>query len=87
MPNWPGLVAVRYCRERATGADTPTAVAATMATAGRTVALSGSTVAVALAGLLVFSEPIMRNRKRGNTPVPRVASKTVVSADANSDRL
>src|SRR2546423_9046095 len=55
------LVITRFRRERAHAATIPDAVAATMATSGRTVALSGLTVAVALAGLLVFAEPVVRS--------------------------
>jgi len=55
------LVITRYRRERTTGGTVHEAVAATMATSGRTVALSGVTVAAALAGLLLFAEPVVRS--------------------------
>ncbi|MBI3685871.1 MAG: MMPL family transporter [Actinobacteria bacterium] len=67
------LLLTRFRRERAAGIDVRTAVAVTMATAGRTVAFSGLTVAVALAGLLVFSEPIMRSMAYGGIGAVGVA--------------
>lgn len=45
---------------RATAAARVDALAATMATAGRTVLFSGVTVAISLAGLLVFQAPLLR---------------------------
>src|SRR5439155_4048923 len=44
-----------------------------MATSGRTVALSGLTVAVALAGLLVFAEPVVRSMAYGGVGAVAVA--------------
>jgi RND superfamily putative drug exporter len=55
------LVITRFRRERAHATTIAQAVATAMATSGRTVALSGVTVAVALAGLLVFAEPVVRS--------------------------
>jgi RND superfamily putative drug exporter len=59
------LLVTRFRRERAHTASIPEAVTATMATSGRTVALSGVTVAAALAGLLVFAEPVVRSMAYG----------------------
>jgi RND superfamily putative drug exporter len=59
------LLMTRFRRERVAGASVAQAVTVTMSTAGRTVAFSGLTVAVALAGLLVFSEPIVRSMAYG----------------------
>jgi len=53
------LVLTRFREERALGADISTAVARADATAGRTVAVSGLTVAAAMAGLLVFGDPTL----------------------------
>ena len=59
------LVLTRFRRERAGGVGVEEAVEVTMATAGRTVAFSGLTVAVALAGLLAFAEPVVRSMAYG----------------------
>jgi RND superfamily putative drug exporter len=55
------LVVSRFKEERAVDPDVRGAVARTAATAGRTVAYSGLTVAAVLAGLLVFPEPFLRS--------------------------
>jgi RND superfamily putative drug exporter len=55
------LLVSRFREERAHGDDVEAAVTATMATAGRTVAFSGATVAVSLAGLLVFPDDFLRS--------------------------
>jgi putative drug exporter of the RND superfamily len=54
------LMVSRFREERGAGLDRADAVARTMATAGRTVAFSACTVAVALSGLLVFDDPTIR---------------------------
>ncbi|MFD5461740.1 MMPL family transporter [Kitasatospora sp. NPDC127059] len=53
------LMVNRFREERGHGADIAAAVERTAATAGRTVAFSGLTVAVALAGLFVFTSPVL----------------------------
>ncbi|WP_422769052.1 MMPL family transporter [Plantactinospora sp. WMMC1484] len=55
------LMVSRFREERVTAPDVPSAVARTAATAGRTVLFAGLTVAVALAGLLVFPDPFLRS--------------------------
>lgn len=56
------LMVSRFREERrATPDDLPGAIARTTATAGRTVLFSGLTVAVALAGLVVFPDPFLRS--------------------------
>ncbi|WP_067491236.1 MMPL family transporter [Actinomadura hibisca] len=55
------LVVSRFREERRTAPDVAEAVARTCATAGRTVVFSGLTVAVALAGLVVFPDPFLRS--------------------------
>jgi len=55
------LLVSRFREERRTGLDVPTAVRATMRSAGRTVVFSACTVAVALCGLLVFEDPTIRS--------------------------
>ena len=57
------LVVSRYREERASGSEKIDAIAATGGTAGRTVAISGMTVALALAGLLII--PDSSNRAIG----------------------
>ncbi|GAA0655794.1 MMPL family transporter [Kitasatospora atroaurantiaca] len=54
------LMVNRFREERGHGADIAAAVERTAATAGRTVAFSGLTVAVALSGLFVFTSPVLR---------------------------
>ncbi|WP_327676262.1 MMPL family transporter [Kitasatospora sp. NBC_00458] len=53
------LMVNRFREERGHGASIAAAVERTAATAGRTVAFSGLTVAVALAGLFVFTSPVL----------------------------
>ncbi|WP_052681447.1 MMPL family transporter [Saccharothrix sp. ST-888] len=54
------LMVNRFREERGRGAGTAHAVERTAATAGRTIGFSGLTVAVALAGLFVFTSPVFR---------------------------
>jgi RND superfamily putative drug exporter len=67
------LLVARFRRERATAATVADAVAATMTTSGRTVVLSGLTVAVALTGLLIFAEPVVRSMAYGGIGAVAVA--------------
>ena len=55
------FVVRRFREELATGADTRTAVATTLRTAGRTVLFSSLTVAVSLAAMLVFPQYFLRS--------------------------
>ncbi len=55
------LMVNRFREERRTSLDVPGAIARTTASAGRTVMFSGLTVAVALAGLVVFPDPFLRS--------------------------
>jgi trehalose monomycolate/heme transporter len=62
---------------------TEDAVAATVATAGRTIAVSGVTVAVALAGLMLFPETFLRSMGYGGVAtvlVDMLAALTVLPA-------
>jgi RND superfamily putative drug exporter len=54
------LMVSRFREERAGGADVPRAVERTAATAGRTIAFSGLTVAVSLSALMIFDDPTFR---------------------------
>ncbi len=73
----------RFREELERSRDTPQAVAATMATAGRTVAVSGVTVALALSGLLLFPQVFLRSMGIGGIAAVAVAmtvSLTVLPA-------
>ncbi|MGW4463764.1 MMPL family transporter [Micromonospora sp. NPDC004704] len=73
----------RFREEIAHGRSTEDAVARTMATAGRTVAFSGVTVAVSLAGLLIFPMTFLRSMGFGGLSavvVAMVAALTVLPA-------
>ncbi|MCO6009338.1 MMPL family transporter [Actinoallomurus purpureus] len=63
----------RFREELGRGADRPTALANTMATAGRTIAFSGITVTTALAGLLLFPQMFLRSVGIGGMAVVAVA--------------
>ncbi|WP_026401281.1 MMPL family transporter [Actinomadura rifamycini] len=60
-----GLFMVSRYREEIARRDRADALAATMATAGRTVAVSGVTVAVSLSGLLLFDQNFLRSMGYG----------------------
>ena len=67
------LVISRFREERAAGLEIPEAIERTLATAGRTVAFSGLTVAASLCGLLAFAEPFLRSLAWGGIGVVLVA--------------
>ncbi|HJW35640.1 MAG TPA: MMPL family transporter, partial [Actinomycetes bacterium] len=73
------LVISRFREERAAGLDLPVAIERTLATAGRTVAFSGLTVAAALGGLLAFAEPFLRSLAWGGIGVVLVAMVAAVT--------
>ena len=79
-----GLFMVSRFREELTRRDTTAdAVAATVATAGRTIAVSGITVAVALASLMLFPETFLRSMGFGGVAtvlVNMLAALTVLPA-------
>ncbi|GGV12423.1 membrane protein [Actinomadura cremea] len=60
-----GLFMVSRYREEIARRDRADALAATMATAGRTVAVSGVTVAVSLSGLMLFDQTFLRSMGYG----------------------
>lgn len=77
------FIVSRYREELARGAEGPAALAATMATAGRTVAFSGITVAISLAALLFFPQMFLRSMGLGGIAVvlvDMVAALTVLPA-------
>ncbi|WTW94217.1 MMPL family transporter [Streptomycetaceae bacterium NBC_01309] len=70
-----GLFVVRrYREELAGGADVPSAVAATLRTAGRTVLFSALTLAVSLAAMLVFPQYFLRSFAYAGIPVVLLAA-------------
>jgi putative drug exporter of the RND superfamily len=73
------LVVSRFREERGAGLELPDAIERTLATAGRTVAFSGLTVAAALCGLLVFAEPFLRSLAWGGIGVVLVAMTAAVT--------
>lgn len=68
------FVVSRFREELGRGQDVPTALAATMRTAGRTVAVSGTTVAVALVGLTFFPQMFLRSMGYGGVAAVAVAA-------------
>jgi len=73
------LVISRFREERAGGLELPEAIERTLATAGRTVAFSGLTVAASLCGLLAFAEPFLRSLAWGGIGVVLVAMAAAVT--------
>jgi putative drug exporter of the RND superfamily len=73
------LVISRFREERAAGLELPAAIERTLATAGRTVAFSGLTVAASLCGLLAFAEPFLRSLAWGGIGVVVVAMMAAVT--------
>jgi RND superfamily putative drug exporter len=73
----------RFREELAAGHDTPVAIARVMATAGRTVLVSGLTIALALASLLIFPQVFLRSMGLGGVAavlVAMLAALTVLPA-------
>jgi RND superfamily putative drug exporter len=73
----------RFREELRRGAAVPDAVTTTMATAGRTVAVSAVTVAVSLAGLLIFPQTFLKSMGYGGISavlIAAVAALTVLPA-------
>jgi RND superfamily putative drug exporter len=73
------LVLSRFREERAAGLPVPGALEHTLATAGRTVAFSGLTVAVSLTGLLLFAEPFLHSMAWGGIGVVLVAMVAAIT--------
>jgi RND superfamily putative drug exporter len=66
-------VIVRWREERERGADGDAAIAAAMATAGRAVWFSGTTVAIGLLALVVVPVPAIRSMGFGGLLIPLVS--------------
>jgi trehalose monomycolate/heme transporter len=67
------FVVSRFREELAAGRDTPDAVRRTMATAGRTVMVSGLTITLALSSLLIFPQAFLRSMGLGGMAAVTVA--------------
>ena len=83
------FVVSRFREELAAGHDTPAAIQRTMATAGRTVMVSGLTIALALASLLIFPQVFLRSMGIGGMAavlVAMLAALTVLPAAAGGAR-
>ncbi|SCL30336.1 putative drug exporter of the RND superfamily [Micromonospora nigra] len=77
------FVVSRFREELAAGHDTPTAISRTMLTAGRTVFVSGLTIALAMASLLIFPQSFLRSMGLGGVAavlVAMLAALTVLPA-------
>jgi trehalose monomycolate/heme transporter len=73
------FIVSRFREELAAGRSTTEAVEQTMNTAGRTVAVSGATVAIALAGLLLFPQVFLRSMGFGGMFAVLVAMVTALT--------
>jgi len=71
-------VVSRFREELAAGREVPDAVAATLATAGRTVVFSAATIAIALAALLVFPLYFLRSFAYAGMAVVSIAALAAV---------
>jgi putative drug exporter of the RND superfamily len=67
------LFVTRWREERATGHTNHDAIITTMATAGRSIALSGGTVAIGLIALVVLPVPFLRSIGIGGILIPLVS--------------
>jgi putative drug exporter of the RND superfamily len=73
------LVVVRWREEREKGLEGDEAVAAAMATAGRAVVFSGTTVAVGLLALVALPLPFLRSMGYGGLLIPLVATVVAIT--------
>jgi RND superfamily putative drug exporter len=73
------LVVVRWREEREKGLEGDEAVEAAMATAGRAVVFSGTTVAVGLLALIVLPLPFLRSMGYGGMLIPLVATVVAIT--------
>lgn len=77
------FVVSRFREELVAGHDTPAAIARTMVTAGRTVLVSGLTIAIALASLLIFPQTFLSSLGLGGMVavlIAMLAALTVLPA-------
>lgn len=73
------LIVARFREELRHGRAVPIAVAITVATAGRTVAISGITVSLAMSSLLLFPQPFLRSMAYGSAATVGLATVTALS--------
>jgi len=73
------LIVVRWREEREKGLEGDEAVAAAMATAGRAVVFSGTTVAVGLLALIALPLPFLRSMGYGGMLIPLVATLVAIT--------
>lgn len=73
------LIVVRWREEREKGLEGDAAVEAAMATAGRAVVFSGTTVAVGLLALVVLPLPFLRSMGYGGMLIPLVATLVAIT--------
>ncbi|HEU0024669.1 MAG TPA: MMPL family transporter, partial [Thermoleophilaceae bacterium] len=73
------LIVVRWREEREKGLEGDDAVAAAMATAGRAVVFSGTTVAVGLLALIALPLPFLRSMGYGGLLIPLVATLVAIT--------
>jgi uncharacterized membrane protein YdfJ with MMPL/SSD domain len=74
------FIVSRFREELAGGHEPPAAIARTMATAGRTVLVSGLTIALALASLLIFPQSFLRSMGFGGVAAVLVAMLAALTA-------
>lgn len=74
------FIVSRFREELAAGREPPAAIARTMATAGRTVLVSGLTIALALASLLIFPQSFLRSMGFGGLAAVLVAMVAALTA-------
>ncbi|HWH46092.1 MAG TPA: MMPL family transporter, partial [Thermoleophilaceae bacterium] len=73
------IVVVRWREEREKGLEGDAAVEAAMATAGRAVVFSGTTVAIGLLALIVLPLPFLRSMGYGGMLIPLVATLVAIT--------
>jgi putative drug exporter of the RND superfamily len=73
------IIVVRWREERERGLDNEDAVTAAMATAGRAVVFSGTTVAVGLLALIALPLPFLRSMGYGGMLIPLVATLVAIT--------
>jgi len=73
------IIVVRWREERERGLDNEDAVTAAMATAGRAVVFSGTTVAVGLLALIALPLPFLRSMGYGGMLIPLVATVVAIT--------
>src|SRR5262249_58773618 len=73
------LMIFRFREELANGEDTETAIIETMRHAGRSVIVSGSTVAIGLLSMVILPIPVIRSIGIGGLLIPTVSVLTSIT--------